>query len=110
MDTSAPAGRAPLETGKILAKASGGNGQIRYGADVINRIIESVTAEGDARRLQLGAQILKDGDLLRGGEVRHLHAAPVGAGDIGDLDLRVAHHGGQAGQTPPGGAEILTNP
>ncbi|MCI8879016.1 MAG: 2Fe-2S iron-sulfur cluster binding domain-containing protein, partial [Oscillospiraceae bacterium] len=30
-----------LETGKILAKASGGNGQIRYGADVINRIIES---------------------------------------------------------------------
>lgn len=29
-----------LETGKILAKASTGNGQIRYGADVINRIIE----------------------------------------------------------------------
>ncbi len=27
--------------GKILAKASSGNGQIRYGADVINRIIES---------------------------------------------------------------------
>ena len=66
-----------------------------------------VTAEGDARRLQLGAQILKDGDLLRGGEVRHLHAAPVGAGDIGDLDLRVAHHGGQAGQTPPGGVLLL---
>ena len=29
-----------LETGKILAKGSSGNGQIRYGADVINRIIE----------------------------------------------------------------------
>jgi uncharacterized 2Fe-2S/4Fe-4S cluster protein (DUF4445 family) len=29
-----------LETGKILAKASAGNGQIRYGADVINRILE----------------------------------------------------------------------
>ena len=29
-----------LITGKILAKASSGNGQIRYGADVINRIIE----------------------------------------------------------------------
>ena len=28
-------------TGKILAKGSSGNGQIRYGADVINRIIES---------------------------------------------------------------------
>lgn len=30
-----------METGEILAKASSGNGQIRYGADVINRIIES---------------------------------------------------------------------
>ena len=29
-----------LETGKLLAKGSSGNGQIRYGADVINRIIE----------------------------------------------------------------------
>ena len=28
-------------TGEILAKGSAGNGQIRYGADVINRIIES---------------------------------------------------------------------
>ena len=40
-----------LETGKILAKASGGNGQIRYGADVINRIIESDKL-GGRRRLQ----------------------------------------------------------
>ena len=40
-----------LETGKILAKASGGNGQIRYGADVINRIIES-DREGGRKRLQ----------------------------------------------------------
>ena len=29
-----------LESGKILAKGSSGNGQIRFGADVINRIIE----------------------------------------------------------------------
>ena len=29
-----------LKTGKILAKGSAGNGQIRYGADVINRIME----------------------------------------------------------------------
>ena len=29
-----------LTTGKLLAKGSSGNGQIRYGADVINRIIE----------------------------------------------------------------------
>lgn len=29
-----------IPTGKILAKASTGNGQIRYGADVINRIIQ----------------------------------------------------------------------
>lgn len=40
-----------LETGKILAKASGGNGQIRYGADVINRIIES-GKPGGRKRLQ----------------------------------------------------------
>lgn len=38
-------------TGKILAKASAGNGQIRYGADVINRIIES-TKQGGKKRLQ----------------------------------------------------------
>ena len=30
-----------LTNGEILAKGSSGNGQIRYGADVINRIIES---------------------------------------------------------------------
>ncbi len=29
-----------LENGRILAKGSSGNGQIRYGADVINRIIQ----------------------------------------------------------------------
>ena len=32
--------------GKILAKGSAGNGQIRYGADVINRIIESSKENG----------------------------------------------------------------
>ena len=35
-----------METGKILGKASAGNGQIRYGADVINRIIESQKDNG----------------------------------------------------------------
>ncbi len=30
-----------LSTGEIIGKGSAGNGQIRYGADVINRIIES---------------------------------------------------------------------
>ena len=40
-----------LETGKILAKGSSGNGQIRYGADVINRIIES-TRPGGRKKLQ----------------------------------------------------------
>ena len=29
-----------LKTGTLTAKASAGNGQIRYGADVINRIVE----------------------------------------------------------------------
>ncbi len=38
-------------TGEVLGKASSGNGQIRYGADVINRIIES-TKPGGAKKLQ----------------------------------------------------------
>ena len=40
-----------LETGEILAKGSSGNGQIRYGADVINRIIESGKT-GGKKKLQ----------------------------------------------------------
>ena len=40
-----------LQTGKLLAKASTGNGQIRYGADVINRIVEQ-GKDGGVRRLQ----------------------------------------------------------
>ena len=38
-------------SGRILAKASGGNGQIRYGADVINRIIEQ-SKPGGIKKLQ----------------------------------------------------------
>ena len=40
-----------LASGKILAKGSSGNGQIRYGADVINRIIEQ-GREGGKKKLQ----------------------------------------------------------
>ncbi len=40
-----------LTSGEILAKGSSGNGQIRYGADVINRIIES-TKPGGKKKLQ----------------------------------------------------------
>ncbi len=40
-----------LESGKILAKGSSGNGQIRYGADVINRIIQQ-GKEGGRKNLQ----------------------------------------------------------
>ncbi len=35
-----------LESGKLLAKGSSGNGQIRYGADVINRIIQQGKSGG----------------------------------------------------------------
>ena len=42
---------ADLETGELLAKGSSGNGQIRYGADVINRIIEQ-SREGGREKLQ----------------------------------------------------------
>ncbi len=40
-----------LTSGKILAKGSSGNGQIRYGADVINRIIEQ-GKPGGRKKLQ----------------------------------------------------------
>ena len=40
-----------LGSGAILAKGSSGNGQIRYGADVINRIIES-SRPGGKKKLQ----------------------------------------------------------
>ncbi len=46
-----------LETGKILAKGSSGNGQIRYGADVINRIIEQGKSGG---RKKLQDAIIKE--------------------------------------------------
>ena len=42
---------ADLETGEILAKGSSGNGQIRYGADVINRIIQA-SRPGGKKKLQ----------------------------------------------------------
>ena len=40
-----------LTSGKLLAKGSSGNGQIRYGADVINRIIEQ-SRPGGKKKLQ----------------------------------------------------------
>ena len=40
-----------LSSGKLLAKGSSGNGQIRYGADVINRIIEQ-GKDGGKKKLQ----------------------------------------------------------
>ena len=40
-----------LASGKLLAKGSSGNGQIRYGADVINRIIEQ-SRPGGRKKLQ----------------------------------------------------------
>ena len=40
-----------LSSGELLAKGSSGNGQIRYGADVINRIIEQ-SREGGKKKLQ----------------------------------------------------------
>ena len=46
-----------LTNGKLLAKGSSGNGQIRYGADVINRIIQSGKPGG---RKALQSAIIKD--------------------------------------------------
>ena len=35
-----------IDNGEILSKASSGNGQVRYGADVINRIVEASKKDG----------------------------------------------------------------
>ncbi|MDO4621649.1 MAG: corrinoid activation/regeneration protein AcsV [Eubacteriales bacterium] len=47
--TSVSAVLINMQTAEILGKASSGNGQIRYGADVINRIIESMKPGGKER-------------------------------------------------------------
>ena len=80
-----------------------GHGVLQGGRVELQGQEAQIAAEADARLLQLASQVLKDGDLLRGGEVRHLHAAAVGRGDVGHLDLRVAADLGQAGQPPAGG-------
>lgn len=49
--TSVAALLVDLDDGAILAKASAGNGQIRYGADVINRIMQQQKDDG-IRKLQ----------------------------------------------------------
>ena len=49
--TSVSALAVDMESGEILAKASAGNAQIRYGADVISRIVES-TRPGGLERLK----------------------------------------------------------
>ncbi|MCQ2487958.1 MAG: ASKHA domain-containing protein [Clostridia bacterium] len=47
--TTVSAALVDLNNGELLAKASSGNGQIRYGADVINRIIEQGKTGGVKR-------------------------------------------------------------
>ncbi|MBP1555644.1 MAG: DUF4445 domain-containing protein [Oscillospiraceae bacterium] len=47
--TTVTAALLNLKTGKVLSKASRGNGQIRYGADVINRIIQQMKPGGKER-------------------------------------------------------------
>ena len=47
--TTVTAAMLELESGRVLAKASMGNGQIRFGADVINRIIQSGKPSGRER-------------------------------------------------------------
>ncbi len=49
--TTVTAAMLDLETGKLLSKASMGNGQIKYGADVINRIIQQ-QKPGGVEKLQ----------------------------------------------------------
>ena len=47
--TTVTAAMLDLQTGHVLAKASMGNGQIRFGADVINRIIQQSKPGGVGR-------------------------------------------------------------
>lgn len=71
--TTVSAVLADLQTGRLLAKGSAGNGQIRFGADVINRIIEQGKPGG---RKKLQDAILKEtltpmvAELCKAGGVR----------------------------------------
>ena len=49
--TTCTAAMLDLASGRVLGKSSMGNGQIRYGADVINRIIQQ-SKEGGVEKLQ----------------------------------------------------------
>ena len=80
--TTVTAVLADLSSGKILARASAGNAQIRYGADVINRIIASVRP-GGAERLQ---QAVVD-DTLRPMILRLCHTAGVSPSNIVRLSV-----------------------
>ena len=55
--TTVTAAMLELESGKVLSKGSLGNGQIQYGADVINRIIQSAKPGG---REKLRAAVLDE--------------------------------------------------
>ena len=68
-----------LETGTVLSKANAGNGQIRYGADIINRIIEQQKPGGisllqqaivSETLLPLIESICADAGILRSGIYR----------------------------------------
>ena len=83
-----------------------GHGVVQRGLVQLQGQEGQVAAKGHARVLQLLAEVLKNGDLLRGAEVGHLHPGAVSGGDVGYLDLRVAGDGGQAGQ-PPAGIVLL---
>ena len=50
--TTVTAAMLALDTGAVLSKASLGNGQIQYGADVINRIIQSAKPGGKEKLRQ----------------------------------------------------------
>ena len=88
----------PLIVGHGVVQGGGGEGQGKEG---------QIAGEVDAGGEHLGPQPLKNGDLLRGVQIGHLHAAAVGGGDIGHLNYRVAGDRGAAGQPPAVGVLLL---
>ena len=79
------------------------HGVVQGGFGELQRQEAQITAEGDAGVHQLLMELLKDGDLLRGAEIRHLHTAAVGGGDVRHLDDRVAADLGHTGKPPARG-------
>ena len=81
--------------------------QCRLGKRQIDRAV--VVVQTDAGLLHTLEQLLKNGNLLTGGEICGLHTAAVGGGDVRHLHRHVRAGIGAAGEPPAVGIFLIGN-